>query len=301
MTSVPDLSRRHEPISSLFSSSREEELDRLAPEALAAFERDGFLTGMRVLDPAQVDALAEELERLLAPDHPGSRLFYERHLNESGDPDQVLFHALGGWRISPAFHDLLWNQAVTVPASQILGGSVRFWHDQLFVKPARHGGVVAWHQDYSYWTRTEPMAHLTCWIPLDDVDEENGCLQYVPGSHRWRLLPITGLATDMNAIDSILTEEERRAFHPVPVVLRRGEASFHHPLTVHGSLANRSARRRRAVALNFCADGTRSASDEPLLQGVPVIRRGRPLEGRFFPLLYSSTRLSVNPSATSLS
>ena len=53
-------------------------------------------------------------------------------------------------------------------ASQLLGGAVRFWHDQLFCKPAKHGGVVAWHQDYSYWTRTKPMAHLTCWIGLDD-------------------------------------------------------------------------------------------------------------------------------------
>src|SRR5256885_674880 len=80
----------------------------------------------------------------------------------------VLFHALGAWRITPGFHDLLWNPAFTVPASQLLGGAVRFWHDQLFCKPAHHGGVVAWHQDYSYWTRTQPLAHLTCWIGLDD-------------------------------------------------------------------------------------------------------------------------------------
>ena len=74
---------------------------------------------------------------------------------------------------------------------------MRFWHDQLFCKPAQHGGVVAWHQDYSYWTRTKPMAHLTCWIGLDDATKDNGCLQYLPGSHRWSLLPITGLAGDM--------------------------------------------------------------------------------------------------------
>ena len=55
-------------------------------------------------------------------------------------------------------------------ASQLLGDrGVRFWHDQLFCKPARHGGIVAWHQDYSYWTRTQPLAHLTCWIGLDEA------------------------------------------------------------------------------------------------------------------------------------
>ena len=55
---------------------------------------------------------------------------------QSPDPDKVLFHALGAWRIKPGFHDLIWNPAVTMAASQLLGGSVRFWHDQLFCKPA---------------------------------------------------------------------------------------------------------------------------------------------------------------------
>jgi len=55
-------------------------------------------------------------------------------------------------------------------------------------------------QDYSYWTRTQPMAHLSCWIGLDDATRENGCVHYVPGSHRWNLLPITGLANDMDAL-----------------------------------------------------------------------------------------------------
>ena len=53
-----------------------------------------------------------------------------------------------------------------VPSSQLLSFNekevkVRLWHDQLFAKPAGHGGCVAWHQDYSYWTRTYPMRHLT--------------------------------------------------------------------------------------------------------------------------------------------
>ena len=214
-------------------------------------------------------------------------------------------HALGAWRITPAFHDLVWNLAVVVPASQLLGGAVRLWHDQLFVKPPRQGGVVAWHQDYSYWTRTEPMAHLTCWIPLDDTDEASGCLQYVPHSHRWDLLPITGLATDtndMNAIEDVLTADQRQAFQPVPMTLERGVASFHHPLTVHGSFPNTSPHPRRAVALNFGLDGTKSATNEPLLDGVPVIREGEPLGGQFFPLVYDPSgrrrsKSSPRPSA----
>jgi ectoine hydroxylase-related dioxygenase (phytanoyl-CoA dioxygenase family) len=282
---VEDLSHAQGPILKGSPSTGISPARPLSSEELSAFHRDGFLAGVPVLDDHQVELLRSELEPLLDPEHHGARLFHERHSNESSEPGRVLFHALGAWRISSAFHDLLWNPAVLVPASQILGGKVRFWHDQLFVKPPQVGGVVAWHQDYSYWTRTEPMGHLTCWIPLDDVDEENGCPQYVPGSHRWRLLPVTGLTGDMSAIREVLRPEELEKFRPVPAVLRRGEASFHHPLTVHGSFENRSDRPRRGVALNFCLDGTRSASDEPLLKGVPPIPRGQPLSGRFFPLL----------------
>jgi ectoine hydroxylase-related dioxygenase (phytanoyl-CoA dioxygenase family) len=155
----------------------------------------------------------------------------------------------------------------------------------VFVKPAREGGVVAWHQDYSYWVRTQPLAHLTCFIALDDMTRENGCLQYVPGSHRWPLLPRGELASDMEAVLEILSDEQRAAFVPVAVELRAGEASFHHPLTVHGSYPNASDRPRRAAVVNFIRDGVMSDSNEPLLEGVPVIAPGEKLQGKYFPLL----------------
>jgi len=180
----------------------------------------------------------------------------------------------------------LWSPAFVMAASQLLDGAVRFWHDQLFCKPAHHGGVVAWHQDYSYWTRTEPMSHLTCWIALDDSTRDNGCLYYVPGSHRWKLLPITGLAGNMDEILTVLTPEQREAFRPVPIEMKRGQCSFHHPLLVHGSYENRSDRPRRATLVNAFRDGVRSASDQELLTGVPVIPAGHKMEGQFFPLLF---------------
>jgi len=227
------------------------------------------------------------LAEFFNPQHEGHELWYEYHTNESSRPDTVLFHALGAWRIRPGFHDILWHPAFTVAASQLLGGAVRFWHDQLFCKPAKHGGVVAWHQDYSYWTRTKPMAHLTCWIGLDDSTKDNGCVHYVPGSHNWTLLPITGLAGNMDAIKEVLSPDQWEQFqHPVAIELKKGECSFHHPLMVHGSFENRTDRPRRATVINAFRDGVNSDKNEELLQGVPAIPAGQKMEGRFFPLLY---------------
>ncbi len=286
---MQDFSELHAPTGALGSPpAREQDWQRyrLSHEQVEAFHRDGFLTGVQVLDDQQVETLCAELAGLMETSHPAHALFHEYHSNESSNPDTVLFHALGAWRTGPAFHDVLWSPAFLVAASQLLGGAVRFWHDQLFCKPAHHGGVVAWHQDYSYWTRTQPMSHLTCWIALDDSTRDNGCLYYVPGSHKWNLLPMTGLAGDMNEIMTVLDDEQKQAFRPVAVELKRGQCSFHHPLTVHGSYENRSDRPRRATLVNAFREGVRSASDEPLLNGVPVIPKGQKMEGRFFPLLF---------------
>jgi ectoine hydroxylase-related dioxygenase (phytanoyl-CoA dioxygenase family) len=282
-----DLSLDHHPVGDLFLTAAAS-LDgyRLSSEQVRFFHENGYLAGIRLLDERQVDALREELASLMDPAHQGHSLFYEFHSNESSDPSTVLFHALGAWRVGAGFHDLLWNPAFVVPASQLLRGAVRFWHDQLFAKPPRHGGVVAWHQDYSYWTRTQPMAHLTCWIALDDVTVDNGCLQYVPRSHTWDLLPKPALAGSMEAIRSVLTEEQNAQFKPIAVELRRGYASFHHPLMLHGSSANHSDRPRRGAVLNVVRDGVRAMTDEPLLAGVPPLRAGDPLDGQFFPLLF---------------
>lgn len=285
-----DLATLHELVSDLFPSySAEEAWERfqLTKEQVEFYHEQGYLAGVKLLEAEPIEALRCELAEFFQAGHPGHELWYEYHTNESSDPNTVLFHALGAWRLRPGFHDLLWNPAFVVPASQLLGGAVRFWHDQLFCKPPRHGGVVAWHQDYSYWTRTRPMAHLTCWIGLDDSRKDNGCLHYIPKSHTWDLLPITGLAGDMAAIEQVLSEDQWSQFQsPIAIELQAGECSFHHPLMVHGSFANQTERPRRAAVLNVVQDGVASASDEPLLAGVPSLPPGTPLSGTFFPLLY---------------
>lgn len=284
-----DLSLYHHPVSDLFStpnSSEEWAGFKLSEEQVSFFDQNGYLSGMRILTNEQVEMLREQLTDLMNPNHDGHHLFYEFHSNESNDPSKVLFHALGAWRIKPGFHDILWHPAFVVPASQLFGGAVRFWHDQLFCKPAKHGGVVAWHQDYSYWTRTTPLRHLTCWIGLDDSTRDNGCVQYVPGSHRWPDLPITGLTGDMDAIQTVLTDEQRELFKPVAIELKKGECSFHHARLIHGSYANTTDRPRRATVINVFQDGVMSNSNEPPLEGVPVIPTGEKMGGQFFPLLF---------------
>ncbi|RYZ52523.1 MAG: phytanoyl-CoA dioxygenase family protein [Sphingobacteriales bacterium] len=289
-TTVNDLSKFHTLVSDLFrwpETAAEWDQYRLTKEQVEFYNEYGYVSNIKLLDEWQIEKLNTELAQIVDPEHAGNSLFYQFASNESTDANSVLFHALGAWRITPGFHDILWNPAFVMAASQLLGDkAVRFWHDQLFCKPATHGGVVAWHQDYSYWTRTSPLQHLTCWVGLDDATKENGCLYYVPYSQHWGLLDKPELAGDMDGLMDYLTEKQKAEFKPIPIELKKGHASFHHPLMVHGSYANKSDKARRAFVLNVFADGTLSNSDDELLPTTPGIPKGRKMEGQFYPLLF---------------
>ena len=83
-----------------------------------------------------------------------------------------------------------------------------------------------------------------------------------------------------------MSDEQKALFKPVAIELKKGECSFHHPRMIHGSYANTTGRQRRATVINVFRDGVLSNSDDPLLEGVPVIPRGERMGGQFFPLLF---------------
>ncbi len=296
--SSSDLSVHGNPIGNMFkqpSTAEEWEPYMLSEEQIALFNKNGFISGIKILNEEQVDLLNKELASFQSLTDQERSLFYHYDTNESEDPDKVLFHALGTWRVTPGFHDLLWAPAFRMAAYQLMGRSYRLFHDQLFCKPALHGGVVAWHQDFSYWTFTKPMHHLTCWIGLDDTTKENGCLYYVPGSHKWGLLPVTGLTGDMDAVRTVLNEEQLAIFeNRIANELPKGYASFHHPLTMHGSYSNYSESPRRATVINTMDHLTLGnlAGYERLdaLASFPEMIHDKPLDSQFFPLLFDGDK-----------
>jgi len=287
MTDAALLQKSHRQVTDLFPPPGWRKEYELTTEQIELYHQLGYIQGGRVLDDRQLDALRLSLEKIRTGQNPRLGELYEIDEAWQTAPDQAVFHILGMWLIDEVFHDLLWHPAITVKASQLLGTpSVRFWHDQTFYKPPRHPGVVAWHQDYSYWTVAYPARHTTCNIVLDDVDLDNGCLQFVPGSHRWPLLPKLELLEDMEGVKTVLSPEQVVQFKPDPMLARASECTFHHSPTMHGSYGNPSDRPRRALALNFmhpetrCGDGT-----NPLLYGVPVIPEGEIIQGDYFPLV----------------
>ena len=142
-----DLSSISEPIGKVHTPvGADPHLFRLTDGQVESFHAQGFVVGNEPLADEFVDLLCGDLEFLTSAANVNNPLWHECHLNECDNGVDVLFHAIGAWRISESFHDLLWQPAVTVPATQLLNADVRFWHDQLFHKPPQQGGCVAWHQ-----------------------------------------------------------------------------------------------------------------------------------------------------------
>jgi hypothetical protein len=143
-----DLAEHHSPVSDFLALSGDSwpvtdaarQRYSLSEEQLARFAADGFLDGWQVLNEAQVGRLRDELATIMNPHHALHVLWHEYNENEAGEASgKHLFHSLGAWRLAPSFHDLLFHPAILVPAAQLLGGSLRLWHDQIFSKPPRTG------------------------------------------------------------------------------------------------------------------------------------------------------------------
>ena len=97
----------------------------------------------------------------------------------------------------------------------------------------------------------KPPNVATLWLALDPVDDENGCLRYVPGSHRKgiRAHHPTSVLGFSQGICNYVAEDELRE---IPICLAPGDLVVHHGETIHRANPNRSAtRHRRSFAMVF--------------------------------------------------
>src|SRR5262245_1300505 len=100
---IEDLSQYDQPVSDLFPKADSHSFDqfRLSDEQLEFYRENGYVAGIRLLNAEQIEVLRREVLELVNPNRPGNDLFYEFNSNESANPEQILFHALGAWRILP--------------------------------------------------------------------------------------------------------------------------------------------------------------------------------------------------------
>jgi ectoine hydroxylase-related dioxygenase (phytanoyl-CoA dioxygenase family) len=130
----------------------------------------------------------------------------------------------------------------------LIGDDVVAWATHYFCKLPGDGKAVSFHQDASYWGLT-PAKTVTVWLALDDTDEENGAMQFLPGSHKVGHIP-----WKESSEESVLNQqiEDISMFDkPFSNNLKAGEFSLHSSLLVHGSPKNQSLRRRCGLTIRY--------------------------------------------------
>ncbi len=166
------------------------------------------------------------------------------------------------WEKSDTFRQLLFHQPLLDVATSLIGPNIQLFHDQALYKPAKIGGSVPWHQDNGYW-RCEPAELVSIWLPLDDADTENGCMNVIPGSHlekRPNHSRATQKGQELPALLSVDVSDDRA----VPIPLKSGYGMVHHCLTLHQTKPNQSNRDRRAIVIHYMPVGTKNGEGEIL-------------------------------------
>jgi len=261
----------------------------LTSEQVEQFQREGYLLGGRVLDDTQIETLRDELKRVIEnQDTLESKP--ARIANLSGNDDAPVWQIVNIWEASEAFRKLVSQPIVVEEIAQLTGAQeLRIWHDQIQYKPAETGGINMWHQDAPLWPVLAPMTEVSAWVALDDVDEENGAMQMVPGSHHWGN-QIEFLHTLEN-YQSMPKEWNGHALETVTRPVKAGHVHYHHALAWHGSPANKSGGPRRAIALHYMTGDTRYvASGEHLMQAFIEGGDGEKVQGEKFPQVWPQSR-----------
>ncbi|HWD00432.1 MAG TPA: phytanoyl-CoA dioxygenase family protein [Candidatus Sulfopaludibacter sp.] len=214
----------------------------LTREQVAGFNRDGYVMPLRLFDADEMAEIRRYFDELLA-----------KTLAAGGNSYSISTAHLRYGRV----WDLLTDSRIVRYVKDLVGEDVIGWGSHFFCKMPGDGKRVSWHQDASYWPLT-PSKAVTAWLAIDDASVENACMRYIPGTHRLGHLTYTlGEDDDSNVLNQTVTGAEEFGA-PVDVELRAGEMSLHSDLLLHGSEANRSARRRCGLTLRYCPADVRA-------------------------------------------
>lgn len=271
------------------------DIDEFVSEADIAFYREhGYWIAPKLVSDEDLARLREHHARVVAGDYETGRPPHSRSVEPGAAIDGIVKIDNSHWS-DAVLAKLVLDPTIGAIAARLSGAAgVRLWHDQLLHKPPQRdttAGAVGWHQDWFYWQCAEPADMLTAWVALVDVDERNGCMEVVPGSHHWGLLEASDFfEQDLASLQSSIEAVSGRPFETVSCVLPAGSVSFHHCLTIHGSRPNNSGQPRLSMVLHLQPEGTRYRAGTPaeahanvrLLSG----RDGDPFVGPYFPVLY---------------
>lgn len=220
---------------------RQERKTLLSEEEIARYREDGLVVPDYRLPEEQVARLQAAVDKLIA-DHPHQR---PESLSGPHNPWGQSAKLVG----NVDFLEFCQFPEILDMVEQVMGPDIILWGSMLFAKPGGDGQEVPWHQDGQYWPIT-PLETVTVRVAIDGSTPENGCMRYIPGSHKDRRL-VSHKVIDREGVALKQEIEDLDLDNARDCVLEPGQISLHDVYLWHGSGANRSTRRRADYAIRY--------------------------------------------------
>lgn len=223
----------------------------LTTKDVEAFEARGFISIPRITTDEEVAWLAEVYDWLFAEKSralKGAHFDLVRPYDSAGE--DRLPQVLAPEKSLPVLKETAFWRNGRRMAAQLMGvdaGLLEGW-GHMIRKPPKIGEPLPWHQDEAYWDPSLVYQALGCWMPLDAATVENGCMSFIPGSHRSEVLPHRHVGDDPRVHALYTTPDESDVARATPVPVPAGGAVFHHSRTLHASGPNTTDKVRRAYA-----------------------------------------------------
>lgn len=217
-------------------------------ELKTQYDAEGYVIVRQLLSPTDFADLTRNLDRYIrdvVPGLPPADAFYDADKSRPETLKQMQRMEQDAY-----FANYVKHPAWKALAEGLLGEEANANGAEWFNKPPGTNHITPPHQDNYYFCLRPPQV-LTMWMALDPVDEENGCLRYVPGSHLRGIRP-HGRTKTLGFSQGILDYGDEDYATEVPIPLQPGDVVVHHGNTIHRAEANSSlTRHRRSFALVF--------------------------------------------------
>lgn len=227
-----------------------------AEPARLHYQEHGWLAVRSLFDPAEVITAMEAVDDLILGRVPGfNGRIYEAavrdRLPRMGEQDRYdavrkLFRFVA---FEPRLQALCRHPSLMAIVGNLLGGKTpRLFQDMALLKPPLIGREKPWHQDHAFFDLSLETRFLGVWIALDPATIENGCMHVLDGGHR------QGPRTHFRRRDVQICDADVLGQRSVAFPLEPGDAMVFDGLLPHGTPANVSANRRRALQFHYCPD-----------------------------------------------
>ena len=252
---------------------------QLSNDQIQSYQTNGFVVVEDFLTPDELenwrDAVSTAVRERGGIKIPGKdiKIGEADGINEDADYYAKVFdQLLNLWQTSEQVRELMLDERIGRMAAQLAGvNGIRIWHDQALIKRP-WGNPTAWHLDTPFWSFSDRNA-ISIWVALDNATLENGCLFFIPGSHKQTGFNKITIGRNMDGIFDVYPE--LKTAKTVSAPMKAGSCSFHNGLTVHGANANMTSGFRRAMTCAYMPDGNTYNGEpnilpEKYLQGLKV-------------------------------